>query len=82
MKRREFITLFGGTALAWPLDARAQQRGKIATVGFLGAGSLSVYSEWIGAFAQRSHCKFGPVRRGPLPKIVYKDRWGQAWDGT
>ena len=26
--------------------------------------------------------KFGPVRRGPLHQIVYKDRWGQAWDGT
>ena len=26
--------------------------------------------------------RFGPVRRGPLPKIVYKDRWGQAWDGA
>ena len=25
--------------------------------------------------------KFGPVRRGPLAGIVYKDRWGQAWDG-
>src|SRR5262245_17734237 len=26
--------------------------------------------------------KFGPVRRGPLPKVVYQDRWGQAWDGA
>jgi nitroreductase len=26
--------------------------------------------------------EFGPVRRGPLHQIVYKDRWGQAWDGT
>ena len=25
--------------------------------------------------------KFGPVRRGPLANIVYKDRWGQAWNG-
>ena len=26
--------------------------------------------------------KFGPVKRGPLPEIVYQDRWGQAWDGV
>jgi nitroreductase len=26
--------------------------------------------------------KYGPVRRGALSKIVYKDRWGQAWDGA
>jgi putative tryptophan/tyrosine transport system substrate-binding protein len=52
-RRREFLALFGIVVAAWPLVARAQQRARLPTIGFLGSGTPAAQSDWAGAFVER-----------------------------
>src|SRR6516164_3383429 len=70
VKRREFITLLGGGAAAWPLAARAQQAGRMSKVGYLGTSSPSLEKPLVDAFRLRwehpsNDCRKGRQYHGP-----------------
>src|SRR5262249_18152160 len=71
MKRREFITLLGGTA-AWPLAGRAQQA--MPLIGLMGSGSAAAQSHLTAAFLQRLR-ELGWTEGRNL-RIEY--RWGEG----
>src|SRR5262245_66410374 len=73
MRRREFIGLLGAAA-AWPVAARAQQPGKLPTIGFLGLSTRSANTEWTAAFVQR--LRDLDRIEGRTIKIEY--RWGEG----
>jgi putative ABC transport system substrate-binding protein len=63
-----------GCAAVWPLNARAQQSTKLPTIGFMGAGTQSGWSQWTAAFLQRLH-ELGWIE-GRTVAIEY--RWAEG----
>jgi putative ABC transport system substrate-binding protein len=53
MRRRDVIALIGGAVVGLPLAARAQQAGKLPTIGFMGESTPAGQRQWIAAFVER-----------------------------
>src|SRR5262249_33001236 len=68
VKRREFITLLGGTA-AWPLAARAQQGG-VPVVGFLNGSSAWESAHIVAAFNVAMDYRWGEGHYDRLPALA------------
>ena len=62
LERREFITLLGGAAAAWPLAARAQQAERLRRIGVLLGfpESDSEAKAWLTAFEEGLQSSGGP----------------------
>jgi putative ABC transport system substrate-binding protein len=74
MRRREFISLLGGGAAAWPLVARAQPSGKTYRIGFLGLHSHTEYRRLVDAL--RTGLRHLGYEEGKNIAIEY--RWAEG----
>ena len=74
LKRREFITLLGGAAVAWPLAARAQQSGRVRRLGVLMGLASSDAQQRVEAAALTEELQKLGWTDGRDIRIYY--RWG------
>ena len=73
MRRRDFFALAGIVAAGWSLPARTQQLGR-ATIGFLGATTSALQTQWTAAFVPRLR-ELGWIE---CQTVAIEFRWGEG----
>ena len=74
MRRRDFITLLGGAAAAWPLVTHAQQPAKLPTIGCLASGTPEIQGRWWDAFVEQLRVLGWIVGRN----VAIEHRWAEG----
>ena len=74
MRRRDFITILGGATIAWPLSARAQQKARLPTIGFLIMATPADTGDLVAAFVNRLH-ELGWVENR---NVAIEYRWAEG----
>ena len=77
MRRRNFITLLGGTIAIWPRGGLAQEAGKVWRMGFIAQGYERFYDALFEGLRELGYAPLVRASSSPCQRFLDKPRGGQ-----